>query len=316
MARLAADRMPPSASEDRGWRYRDPARDGQLVANWVDVYSDLVCAGELPECWPAILLLDCRGFRITTGERTGRGFYVFAAVGIGLDEEGEPQPSRLWRLEPSARKDQAAWEAFFGALPGVPKVIVSDADHALACAVEGAFGGAPAAPEHRLCEWHLSRKLRQHLPDEVLNDPAYPITRALPNAFHTPQAWRDLMDAIAAENGSDDDYSLTLTLRWLETYGPRVEAQIATRGLEGSYSTGAVEAVLRELDRRLHHRAGSFTNRARMNRLLALMALELTGRADPRVWADRIRERLYLTGGRPTNQRSHDDPKHSYSLIS
>jgi hypothetical protein len=123
MARLAGDRMPPSASGDRGWRYRDPARDGQLVANWIDVYSDLVCAGELPERWPAILLLDCRGFRITTGERAGRGFYVFAAVGIDLDEEGEPQPRRLWRLEPSARKDQASWEAFFRALPGVPRVI-------------------------------------------------------------------------------------------------------------------------------------------------------------------------------------------------
>lgn len=35
-----------------------------------------------------------------------------------------------------------------------------------------------------------------------------------------------------------------------------------------------------------------------------------------RVWAERIRERLYLTGGRPTNQGPHDDPKHSYSLIS
>jgi hypothetical protein len=140
-ARLAADRMPPSASEDRGWRYRDPARDGQLVANWVDVYSDLVCAGELPENWPAILLLDCRGFRITTGERAGRSFYVFAAVGIEIDEHGTPQSSRPWRLEPFARKDQAAWEAFFRALEGVPKVIVSDADHALACAVQGVFGG-------------------------------------------------------------------------------------------------------------------------------------------------------------------------------
>jgi hypothetical protein len=206
--------------------------------------------------------------------------------------------------------------AFFGALGGVPKVIVSDADHALACAVQGVFGGAPQVPEHRLCEWHLSRKLRQHLPDEVLKDSAHPIARALPTAFHTPHAWRELLDAITAESDSDDDYSFTLTLRWLETYGARIEAQIATRGPEGSYSTGAVEAVLRELDRRLHHRAGSFTNRARMNKLLALMTLELMGQADPRAWADRIRERLYLTAGHPTNQRPHDDPKHSYSLIS
>jgi hypothetical protein len=316
MARRSAERMPPSASENRGWRYRNPARDGQLVANWVDVYSELVCAGELPERWPAVLLLDCRGFRITSGKRAGRSFYVFACVGIEIDGHGEPQPSRLWRLEPFARKDQAAWEAFLGALPGVPKVIVSDADHALACAVESVFADAEQAPEHRLCEWHLSRKLREHLPDSVLKDLAHPITRALPNAFHTTQAWADLLDAIHAENDSGCDSPLTLTLRWLATYGPRVEKQIATRGHDGSHSTGAVEAVLRELDRRLHHRAGSFTNRARMAKLLALMTLELTGRANPRAWADRIRERLYLTGGHPINQRPHDDPKHTYSLIS
>jgi hypothetical protein len=316
MARRAADRMPPSAAEYRGWRDRNPARDGQLVANWVDVYGELVCAGELSGRWPAVLLVDCRGFRVTTGERAGRSFYVFAAVGIDLDEHGQPQPSQLWRLEPFARKDQAAWEAFFGALPGVPRVIVSDADNALACAVGGAFADAEQAPEHRLCEWHLGRKLREHLPDTVLEDPAHPITKALPSAFHTPESWTDLLDAVQAEHAAGRDAPLTLAVRWIETYGSRIETQIATRDPDGPHSTGAVEAILHELDRRLHDRAGSFTNRARMKKLLALMTLELTGRADPRIWADRIRERLYLTGGRPTNQRPHDDPKHSYSLIS
>lgn len=47
-ARRAADRLPPAAPSRRHWRSRDPARDGQLVANWVDVFSDLVCADELP----------------------------------------------------------------------------------------------------------------------------------------------------------------------------------------------------------------------------------------------------------------------------
>lgn len=60
--------------------------------------------------------------------------------------------------------------------------------------------------------------------------------------------------------------------------------------------------------RRLHHRAGSFTNRARMAKLLALMTLELTGRANPRAWADRIHERLYLTAGHPINQRPTTTP--------
>jgi hypothetical protein len=220
----------------------------------------------------------------------------------------------LWRLEPFARKDQSAWEAFLGALAGAPRVIVSDADHALACAIGTVF--ADEAPEHRLCEWHLGRKLRQHLPDTLLEDPADPIARALPGAFHTPQAWRDLVDAIETEHVGGPHGPLTLAVRWLATYGPRAAAQIATRDPRDPHSTGAVEAILHQLDRRLHDRAGSFTNHARMSKLLALMTLELTGRADPRAWADQLREQLYLAGGRPTIQRPHDDPKGNYSLIS
>lgn len=45
------------------------------------------------------------------------------------------------------------------------------------------------------------------------------------------------------------------------------------------------------------------------------MTLDLTGQADGRHWADRLRERLYLAGGRPQNQRPHDDPKGVRSLI-
>jgi len=234
-ARRAADRLPAAAASRRHWRQRDPARDGQLVANWVDVFSDLVCAGELPTRWPATLLIDSRGFRITSGQRAGRGFYVFAAIGIETDDQGRQQRGRLWRLEAFARKDQAAWEAFFGALEGVPEVIVSDADKALACAIDTAF--AAAAPEHRLCEWHLGRKLRDHLPDSLLADHAHPVTRALPAAFHSPEKWQQLTHAIALEQADRSHGPLALTLKWLATYGQRIEAQIATRDPRGPHST-------------------------------------------------------------------------------
>jgi hypothetical protein len=42
----------------------------------------------------------------------------------------------------------------------------------------------------------------------------------------------------------------------------------------------------------------------------------MLGKADARDWADRLRERLYLAGGRPANQRPHDDPRGTYSLFS
>jgi len=311
-ARCRAHRVPAGASDERPWRRRDPARDGQLVANWIDVFSELVCAGELPGRWPRTLVIDSKNFRIRTGEHAGRGFHVLAAMGSEAAEPGKWAPApRLWRLEPFAHKDQAAWEAFFGALEGAPRVIVSDADNALACAIESVFG--EAGPEHRLCEWHLGRKLREHLPDEILDDPGHAITRALGGAFHSPQGWSALVEAIAGEHCGGQ--SLVLAQRWLKRYGDRVEAQVATRDPGGPNSTGPVEQVLREVDRRIGDRVGSFTNRARMAKLLALMTLDLSGRADGRGWADRLRERLYLAGGRPDNQRPHDDPKGSYSLI-
>lgn len=166
-----------------------------------------------------------------------------------------------------------------------------------------------------MCEWHLGRKLRDHLPDSLLADHDHPVTRALPGAFTSPQAWRELIDAIDAEHTTGEHAPLTLTVKWLATYGPRIAEQVATRDPHRPHSTGAVEQILHELDRRLRDRAGSFTNRARMAKLLALMTLELNRRADPRRWADQLRERLYLAGGRPINQRPHDDPKGRYSLI-
>lgn len=304
--------MPVEAVSNRSERRRDAARDGQLVANWVDVLSELVCAEELPRRWPETLLIDSKNFRICTGPDAGRGFHVFAAMGTEPAAPGRWAPApRLWRLEPFARKDQAAWEAFFGALEGAPRVIVSDADNALACAIESVFGDS--APEHRLCEWHLGRKLREHLPDELLNDPRHPISRALGGPFHSTHGWKVLTEAIA--EGHADGPSLLLAQRWLDRYGNRVAAQVATRDAGGPNSTGPVEQVLREVDRRIGDRVGSFTNRARMAKLLALMTLDLDGRADGRAWADRLRERLYLAGGRPHNQRPHDDPKGSHSLI-
>lgn len=184
---------------------------------------------------------------------------MLAAVGRdkGVAQRWAPIP-RVWRLEPFAHKDQPAWEAFFGALNGSPRVIVSDADHALALAVGSVLGDSGV--EHRQCEWHLSRKLRYHLPEEILADRAHPITRALPDAFHTTEAWAALEQAIRAEHSGAEPRPLTLAIKWLETYGQIAEAQIPTRDPHGINSTGPVEQILREIDRRIGDRVGSFTN--------------------------------------------------------
>ena len=102
----------------------------------------------------------------------------------------------------------------------------------------------------------------------------------------------------------------------MDTYGRVAEAQVPTRDPYGINWTGPVEQALREVDRRIGDRVGSFTNRTRLAKLLELMTLDMLGKADRRGWADRLRERLYLAGGRPANQRPHDDPRGTYSLFS
>jgi hypothetical protein len=180
-------------------------------------------------------------------------------------------------------------------------------------AIGGAFGDTGV--EHRQCEWHLGRKLRYHLPDELLADPKHPITRALHGAFHTPEAWATLDHAIREEHTSGEHRPLALAVRWLDTYGQIAQAQTVTRDPRGINSTGPVEQTLTEIDRRIGDRVGSFTNRTRLAKLLNLTTLDLLGKADGREWADRLRERLYLAGGRPQNQRPHDDPKGVHSLF-
>lgn len=77
----------------------------------------------------------------------------------------------------------------------------------------------------------------------------------------------------------------------------------------GGNSTGAVEAVLREVGVRIGERAASFSNRERMSKLLTLMTLDMRTSADGRVWADALRERIYLAGGTAAHIRPHDDRK-------
>ena len=46
--------------------------DGQLVANWVDVFTSMVCDGLLPTRWPDVLVIDSKAF--VRGGLGGRRF--------------------------------------------------------------------------------------------------------------------------------------------------------------------------------------------------------------------------------------------------
>ncbi|MGH2743702.1 MAG: hypothetical protein ACRDN8_14755 [Thermoleophilaceae bacterium] len=97
--------------------------------------------------------------------------------------------------------------------------------------------------------------------------------------------------------------ALTALRGWIDHHDALVEHQAAaTRDSRVPNSTTPVEASPAEVKRRLADRAGVLTNLARMNKPLALTALDLRGQTDGRAWADRLRERTHLAGGHAAEQ--------------
>jgi hypothetical protein len=307
VARLAAGRTRGGLTGRRG-RRRDPNLDGQLVANWVDALAPIVCAGQLAAAWPRWLALDSREFRIDRGPRAGESFHVFAAVG-----HDEPARPSVWRMAAFPRRTQQDWEQFLLALDGTPELVITDADKALRNALQSVFPRAHDEPPrmHR-CELHLRRSLENVLAP-LTDSPDHPLLRAAPQAFYSPDHWaRFETDARASHRRGDPP--LPALIRWLDTNAADLARQLASR-TAGPRSTGAVESALRNVEGAFLGRSQSFGNRPRLNHLLDLMTLHANGRSDPRTFADHLRERLHPAGGIAPDQRPHDDPKCTPSLL-
>ena len=292
----------------RSGRRRDPNLDGQLVANWVDSLAPLVTAGQLPQRWPERLALDSCEFRIDRGPSAGHSFHVFCAV--GHDQPGRP---RVWRMAAFPRRTEADWQQFLALCGGTPRLVVSDFDKPLRKALQGAFprAGGPV-PELRLCELHLRRSLEKALAP-LDGQPDHPVTRTFRHALFDHPNWTRFATQ-ARHTHQQASPPLPALARWLDNYAELVAAQLQTRSPLGPNSIGAVEAALRQVHRAFQGRSQSFSNRARLNLLLDLMTLHTTGQADPRRFADRLRERLHPHGGTAPHQRPHDDPRNQPSL--
>lgn len=309
-AREMARRTNPAMGGSRR-RSRDSNLDGQLVANWVDALAPVITHGALPKAWPERVALDSVEFRLSGGPNAGKSFHVMAAVGY----DGPTARPRVWLVRASPSRTQADWEAFLEELEGTPRWVVTDMDAPLSNAVSAVFPreGDPA-PNVRLCELPLRRSIENALAP-LASQAQHPVLRALKYALFDYRGWTFFegqvkhTDQLAAP-------ALPAMMRWLRRYGPQVATQMRSRTSAGPNSTGAVEAALRHVDRALLGRSQRLGNRTRMNLLLDLMTLHANGAADARLWAARLRERLYQQGGVAPRQRPHDDHRHRPSLLS
>jgi hypothetical protein len=174
-------------------------------------------------------------------------------------------------------------------------------------------GRRKPAPELRLCELHLRRSLENALAP-LEGQPAHPVMRAVRHARFDHRNWAHF-EAQARASHQHTSPLLPALTRWLDSYGELAGAQLQTRSSLGPNSIGTVEAALCQIDRAFHGRSQSFANRRRLNLLLDLMTLHGTGQADPRRWADRLRQRLHPRRGIAPQQRPHDDPRGHPSLL-
>ncbi|HXH33034.1 MAG TPA: hypothetical protein VNJ54_01325 [Plantibacter sp.] len=293
------------------WRQqkRSAAADGQLVANWMDVFAPVVLTGELPTYWPERIAVDSAEFRIAGGNKAGMSFNVFIAVGY---EPGDTK-GRLWRMEAFPRRTAADWGEFFGRLTGTPKLIVSDMDTAIRNAAAASFprGSAPA-PEIRICEHHLKGAIRRAL-SPIAGNPQHPVLLALERALLSAHDWAGF-EQLVRQTHSPQTPLLTM-INWLNRYSSLVEQQVQTRPYPGPFSTGAAEAFGKEISARFDRRSYVLSNRRRTNLLLDLFTLDLTNRVDERLWAEKLRHTLALRDGFAPHQRQHDDPAGRSSLV-
>ena len=288
---------------------------GQLLADWVEVFSPVVFEAHRPTTWPVegSLLLDHLPFRVRALDARGRripagrtAFDVFCAVGFSA---GRP---RLWLAQAFATARPADWDAFLGSLPGHPERIVCDAHGGMLAAIASRWPQV----EVQQCEWHLQHALDRLLAKEVRNDPEAELTGlrdVTSRALHGPAPWQQFVRAARlTENESLE--------RWITVNAATIERQFARRALtprrpDMPLTTAALEQLTRPIVAALYPRRYGLKNRERLNRLLMLLQLHINGDDDLQAYARVIRSHLERNEGRPLiPRRAVTDPAGSPSL--
>lgn len=313
-----ARRLGQRLSYTRGPKYmgrsrRKPDRDGQMAANWVDVFTEVVSDGLLPLSWPERLAVDSTGFASgrLAANRAGMRFNLLVCVGY----EGASEAGQVWRIMASPTKTNWAWRRCFSSLTGTPASIVSDQDKSITGAVRALWSG-PDAPEHRLCELHLLRRLETRIPSSITANKQHPMMTLRPYALSSQGGFQRFEDAVKDEFYVQNNRRVGGLLAWLRGLRPLIWPQLVSRQSYGPNSTGAAEGAIQKLQEHLDKRARTMTNLARAQKLMDLLQLGMNGQADEQEWAERIRNHLLAHRGRAPFQRPHDDPFGTWSLLS
>jgi hypothetical protein len=274
---------------------REGRRHGTLVSDWVEVYAEALWQAQNPyrNVWPETVLVA----HLSVVVKDSLLFSVLVAS--TYDDDGD---WRIFAVRTSAGTSTRHWAEFLGELagarPGAPAWIVGDNSLAFRRAVAQVWpagsGAVTGLPRLWWDEHHMRSKAQQILHHRGLDQRGSSLWMLLLRAWRSEADW-------AAFRVEADRYQLPELERWLRAAAPAMALQFAHRTPKQRRSRVRTLAALAELDVRIGARRMTFSNRARTDRLLQLMALDLSARSGVNVWAAVICEWLERGNGRPAS---------------
>lgn len=270
-------------------------RHGSLVSDWVEVYAEALWHAQAPDPtrWPETVLVGVLPLTVGgPGDTRRLRFAVFLAM--TTDPAGKPV---IVDIRTAAGTGAAHWAAFLRDLgegrTGRPDRLVGDGSASLARAVAAVW------PEHDAPMLWVD--------EQVMRDEARRIcvSRGLDRRdcrlwALLQRAWRGEADWLRFTTEADR-YRIPELDRWLAEAKPVMARQFAARRRRVRRSRESLRTVMAELERRIGNRRGTFGNQARTDRLLLLMALDLSGVARVNTWVELICVWLARGDGRPAS---------------
>jgi hypothetical protein len=270
-----------------------PRAHGTLVGDWVEVYAEALwdASAPLPGRWPRTVFIAAAPL-VLPAARGGRPRLAFVVMMAGAyDDDGR---LGVLAVRTAAGRTADDWHGLLRAAgagrAGAPETVVSDGSAGPAIAVERMWG--PAAPlmwtDHHDLRSEAAAICRRH----GLDRRGDRLWSSLLAAWRSPADWR----RFARQAGR---YRVPELDRWLATRAPTVVRQLTAGARPERHSRQPLQTMAVQVTERIWSRRGTFTNRARTDRLLLLIALDVSGRARVNTWTRQICEWLERTGGRP-----------------
>ncbi len=293
-----APRKQPLPARRKGQRLRRGVQMGQLVADWVEVFTDV--AVPAPTSWPTVVLLDSSQFNFkTTGQQA---FEVMFAYGYDAGPNGTLAPGRLIKAVAVKHITYATWTAFINSMSGSPLTVVSDGASNLVRAIHWNWG----TYRHLRCVWHWSENLAAAVRTD-LAAAGYTVPQIEQHPLYTGAGnfFRSIPELDLYKAGLHSEFAGTYggpaVARWLTANERLVRAQIGSRGTRPAIeSTAPLESHIKDFRNLLADRAGILRNETRTNLLLRLMVGTRQPEASVRVWTQRLVAHLHERDSRPT----------------